>query len=204
MRVGYARVSTPEQSIDAQLERLCDCDRIYSEKVSGKKDDRPQLQAALEFIREGDTLVATRLDRLARSVTHLCTIVEILERKSVALQILDQAIDTTTPSGMFLFHMLAAVAEFELTLRKEAQRAGIAHAKAAGKPTGRKPALTAEQMHELHAAWIEGEKIQNLAYDYRVSVPTVYRYLWLEKELQATLPETSSDSGSDMPVEALS
>src|ERR1035437_3560448 len=116
MRVGYARVSTTEQSIEAQLERLGDCERIFSEKLSGKKDDRPQLAAALEFVRQGDALVATRLDRLARSVAHLCSMADELKRKGVELVILDQAIDTSTPAGKFLFHILGAVAELQLNL----------------------------------------------------------------------------------------
>src|ERR1035437_11178837 len=136
MRVGYARVSATEQSIEAQLERLGDCERIFSEKLSGKRDDRPQLTAALEFVREGDQLVATRLDRLARSVSHLCSIAEQLRTKQVELVILDQQIDTATPAGKFLFHMLAAVAEFQLGLYLEAHRAGRARAQAAGKHCG--------------------------------------------------------------------
>jgi DNA invertase Pin-like site-specific DNA recombinase len=195
MRVGYARVSTPEQSIDAQLERLCDCEKIFSEKLSGKKDDRPQLAAALEFIREGDTLVATRLDRLARSVTHLCTIVEILERKSVALQILDQAIDTTTPSGMFLFHMLAAVAEFELTLRKEAQRAGIAHARAVGVHTGRPYKLTDDKRFLIGSLRDEGTGTSEIARRVHLDRSTVYRVL-------ATLRESQNSSTYPTPVSA--
>ena len=97
--MGYARVSTTEQSIEAQLERLADCERVFQEKLSGAKTDRPELQRALEFVREGDVLVATRLDRLARSVAHLCQIAETLRRKGVELTILDQAIDTSTPGG---------------------------------------------------------------------------------------------------------
>ena len=177
MRVGYARVSTTEQSIEAQLGRLSECERVFSEKLSGKTADRPELARALEFVRQGDQLVATRLDRLARSVSHLCSIAETLQRKGVELQILDQAIDTSTPAGKFLFHMLAAVAEFELSIRKEAQRAGIAHAKAAGKRTGRESKLGPEQRTVLRAMRHDGYTYAALCRHFRVSDATVRRAL---------------------------
>jgi len=204
MRVGYARVSTTEQSIEAQLERLADCERVFQEKLSGAKTDRPQLQAALEFVREGDVVVATRLDRLARSVSHLCRIADTLRKKRVELVILDQAIDTSTPTGKFLFHMLAAVAEFELTIRLEASRAGMAHAKAMGKRSGRLPALVAAQAHDMYESWKRGVKPKELARDYHVSLPTFYRYLDLEKQLQEGLPESHLENSSETPISALS
>jgi DNA invertase Pin-like site-specific DNA recombinase len=103
MRVGYARVSTTEQNIEAQLERLSDCEKIFSEKKRGSLVECPELAACLEYVRQGDTLVVTRLDRLARSVTHLCAIADTLRRKNVCLVVLDQAIDTSTPTGKLLF-----------------------------------------------------------------------------------------------------
>jgi len=175
MRVGYARVSTTEQNIDAQLERLSDCEKIFAEKRTGSLVERPELAAALEFVRNGDVLVATRLDRLARSVSHLCGIAETLNRKGVALQILDQAIDTTTPTGKFLFHMLAAVAEFELSIRKEQQRAGIAHARAAGKPTGRHKALGPAEQLSLRNEVERGSSFSQVAARYDVSERTAFR-----------------------------
>ena len=177
MRVGYARVSTAEQSIDAQLERLADCEKVFHEKLSGKKDDRPELARALEFVREGDTLVATRLDRLARSVSHLCTISETLRAKHVELAILDQAIDTSTPAGQFLFHMLAAVAEFELSIRKEAQRAGIAHARAAGTHMGRPYKLDTSLIEHIIDLHDEGLGATAIARRVRLHRSTVYRVL---------------------------
>ena len=175
MRVGYARVSTTEQNIDAQLERLSDCEKIFAEKKTGSLVERPELAAALEFVRQGDTMVATRLDRLARSVSHLCNIAETLNRKGVALQVLDQAIDTNTPTGKFLFHMLAAVAEFELSIRKEQQRAGIAHARAAGKPTGRRKCLTPVQIVRLRQDVKLGSSFSQVAERYGVSERTAFR-----------------------------
>lgn len=177
MRVGYARVSTVEQSIEAQLERLADCEKIFHEKKTGSLATRPELTACLEFVRQGDTLVCTRLDRLARSVTHLCAIAEELERKGVALQILDQAIDSSTPAGKFLFYVLAAVAEFELTLRKEASRAGIAYARAAGKRTGRMPALTAQEVEQLITWHTAGLPNSIIARRLHISRSTVHRYI---------------------------
>ena len=106
--VGYARVSSVGQSLEVQLEKLKQCDKIYQEKHSGSSGKRPRLDACLEYVREGDTLVVTRLDRLARSTLHLCQIAEELQRKRVQLQVLDQQIDTNDATGRLLFHMLGA------------------------------------------------------------------------------------------------
>jgi DNA invertase Pin-like site-specific DNA recombinase len=170
-------VSTTEQSIDAQLERLADCEKVFHERLSGKKDDRPELARALEFVREGDQLVATRLDRLARSVAHLCTIAEALRSKHVELVILDQAIDTSTPAGKLLFHMLGAIAEFELSMRKEAQRAGIAHARAAGKPTGRQRKLSDDDIPVIRLRIGGPDSVATLAQCYKVSERTIRRVI---------------------------
>jgi len=175
MRVGYARVSTTEQSIDSQIERLSDCEKIFAEKRTGSLVERPELAAALEYVREGDTLVSTRLDRLARSVSHLCSIAETLARKGVALQVLDQAIDTSTPTGKLLFHMLAAIAEFELSVRKEQQRAGIAHAQAAGVHTGRPYKLTTRMLYEVAELQAEGLGATAIAKKLRLDRSTIYR-----------------------------
>jgi len=176
MRVGYARVSTREQHIDAQVGRLADCERVFFEKESGGKAARARLEECLNFVREGDTLVTTRLDRLARSVAHLCAIAETLEHKGVALVVIDQAIDTTTPTGKLLFHLLAAIAEFELSIRKEQQRAGIAHARSMGKSTGRPCRLNQEERAELCALAAEGTPTPTLARRYRIAPRTVRRY----------------------------
>jgi DNA invertase Pin-like site-specific DNA recombinase len=143
--VGYARVSSVGQSLDVQLSRLAHCERIFQEKRSGTTDQRPELRACLSFVREGDTLVVTKLDRLARSTLHLCSIAEELARKQVQLEVLDQAIETRSPTGRLLFHLLAAIAEFETTLRSERQMEGISHAKARGVRFGRFHALTPSQ-----------------------------------------------------------
>jgi DNA invertase Pin-like site-specific DNA recombinase len=117
--VGYARVSSVGQSLDVQLDKLQHCDKIYQEKKSGADGKRPRLEACLEYVREGDTLVVTRLDRLARSTLHLCQIAEELKRQQVNLQVLDQNIDTNDATGRLLFNMLGAIAQFETEIRTE-------------------------------------------------------------------------------------
>lgn len=177
MRVGYARVSDPDQSIEAQVERLCDCEKIFQDKLSGSRRDRPELASCLEFVRDGDVLVTTRLDRLARSVFHLCDIAAVLREKGVALQVIDQQIDTTTSTGRLLFHMLAAIAEFELSIRKEAQQAGIQHARASSRYKGGVPKLLTQERDSLVSLSEQGWLPSQLARKYRISTRTVYRYL---------------------------
>lgn len=177
MRVGYARVSASDQNIDAQLGRLADCEKVFFEKQSGSASGRPQLAACLDFVREGDSLVCTRLDRLARSTLHLCQIAETLAAKRVALVVLDQQIDTATPTGKLLFHMLSAIAEFELGIRKEQQRAGIAHARQTGKTTGRPCRLSSEDEQFIDDMMAHGFRPAIIAPRLKVSESTVKRYL---------------------------
>ena len=177
MRVGYCRVSTAGQHIEAQVERLADCEKVFSEKESGSKASRAQLAACLEFVRQGDVLVTTRLDRLARSVAHLCSIVETLQKKGVELVVIDQQIDTTSPTGKLLFHVIAAIAEFELGIRKDAQRAGIAHARATGKHLGRLPRLNDDDRAHVVEQYDGGERVATLARRFRVSARTIDRCL---------------------------
>lgn len=177
MLVGYARVSSVGQSLDVQLEKLNDCDRIFEEKVSGTSGNRPRLKECLEFVREGDTLVVTRLDRLARSTLHLCTIADELEHKGVQLRVLDQNIDTSDATGRLLFNMLGAIAQFETEIRAERQMDGIRKAQAQGVKFGRKAKLTPVQIEELKQRRTEGVTIQTLMRDYGISKTTTYRYL---------------------------
>jgi DNA invertase Pin-like site-specific DNA recombinase len=128
-------------------------------------------------VREGDALVVTRLDRLARSTLHLCQIAAELQRKGVDLQVLDQQIDTTTSTGRLLFNVLGAIAQFETEIRAERQRDGIQHAKARGVPFGRHKALPHQRIVELQMQRREGVSISTLMRDFRVSKATVYRYL---------------------------
>jgi DNA invertase Pin-like site-specific DNA recombinase len=176
-RIGYARVSSVGQSLEVQLEQFTSCDKTYQEKKSGASGKRSSLEACLDYVRDGDTLVITRLNRLARSTLHLCQIAEVLQRKGVDLQVLDQQIDTHTSTGRLLFHMLGAIAQFETEIRAERQRDGIEHAKARGVPFGRQKTLTRAQIAALHAERQHGTPIQTLMRDFRVSKATVYRYL---------------------------
>ncbi len=177
MLVGYARVSSVGQSLDVQLEKLHHCEKVYAEKRSGTTDQRPELRACLDYVREGDTLVVTKLDRLACSTLHLCQIATELGRKGVQLEVLDQCIETRSPTGRLLFQVLGAIAEFETALRKERQMDGIAYAKARGVPFGRKYALTPAQVEELRQRHMQGVRIKTLMCDYGLSKASVYRYL---------------------------
>ena len=175
--IGYARVSSVGQTLAVQLDKLEQCDRIFQEKVSGVTDNRPQLQACLEYVRQGDTVVVTKLDRLARSTLHLCQIAAELERKQVDLQVLDQSIDTSSATGRLLFNMLGAIAQFETEIRAERQREGIRKAKERGVKFGKKKRLTRQQIAELQERRRQGVLIKTLMQDYRLSKTSVYRYL---------------------------
>jgi len=167
MLIGYARTSTTDQEagLDAQMRALGEagCEKVFSERVSSIAVQRPQLAAALEFAREGDTLVVAKPDRLARSVADLLTIVARLEGRGVALLVLSmggQPVDTRTPTGKLMLTMLGAVAEFERGLMLERQREGIAKAKAEGRYKGRKPTARAKAsevlaMHALGVPVVE-------------------------------------------------
>lgn len=175
--VGYARVSSVGQSLASQLDKLKGCHKIFREKKSGGSSRRPQLQACLDYVREGDTLVVTRLDRLARSTLHLCQVAEQLSHKQVALKVLDQSIDTGDATGRLLFNVLGAIAQFETEIRAERQMDGIASAQARGVEFGRKKKLSAEQCHELRHKRQQGVLIKTLMDEYNLSKASVYRYL---------------------------
>ena len=175
--VGYARVRSIGQSLEVQLDKLKHCDKLYQEKKSGASGRRPQLKACLAYLREGDTLVVTRLDRLARSTLHLCQIAANLERKQINLQVLDQNINTTSATGRLLFSMLSAIAQFETEIRAERQMDGIQKAKERGVHFGRKKNLTVQQVAELRDRRDQGALIKTLMKDYGLSKASVYRYL---------------------------
>ena len=176
-RVGYARVSSVGQSLEVQLDKLQHCDKRFQETHSGATGPRPQPRACLDSVREGDTLVVTRLDRLARSTLHLCQIAEELARQHVHLQVLDQHIDTGDATGRLLFNMLGAIAQFETELRAERQMDGIQKAKARGVRFGKKKALDVEQIAALRQRRAQGTLIKTLMADYHLSKASVYRYL---------------------------
>jgi DNA invertase Pin-like site-specific DNA recombinase len=176
-KIGYARVSSFGQSLDVQLSKLEDCDRVFQEKKSARTDQREQLSLCLDYVRDGDTLVITKLDRLARSTRDLLNIVKRLEDKKVELNVLDQQIDTSTASGKLLLNMLAVIAEFENDLRKDRQMQGINLAKSKGIKFGRKKALNAEQIQSIKARRNQGVTISELMLVFDISKATAYRYL---------------------------
>lgn len=175
--VGYARVSSVGQSLDVQLDKLKHCKKIFQEKKSGTNQKRSQLEACLEYVREEDTLVVTRLDRLARSTLHLCQIADELKRKGVELQVLDQNINTGDATGRLLFNMLGAIAQFETEIRAERQMDGIKKAKQKGVRFGAQQKLSSEQIEELKQKREQGVLIKTLMKNYNLSKASVYRYL---------------------------
>jgi len=176
--IGYARVSSYGQSLDVQLEKLNHCDRVFKEKQSGRSTDkREQLALCLDYVRDGDTLVVTKMDRLARSTRDLLNILNSLEKKQVKLNVLDQQIDTSTPSGRLLVTLLGSIAEFENDLRRDRQMDGIAHARKSGVKFGRKKSLTDAQVVEMRQKRTEGLLIKDLMTHYGLSKASVYRAL---------------------------
>ena len=182
--IGYARVSSTGQSLEVQLDKLDNygCTKVYKEKRSGTTADRPELKACLDYLREGDKLVITKLDRMARSTNHLTTIAEDLKQRGIELIVIDQNIDTSKPTGKLLFNMLASIAEFETDIRKERQVDGIAKAKDKGVKFGAKAKLTDQQVIELKEKRSTGIKIKDLMSEYGLSKATVYRLLNDTKE----------------------
>jgi DNA invertase Pin-like site-specific DNA recombinase len=171
MKVGYARVSSRGQSLAVQVDRLraAGCEKIYEETRSGTDDTRPVLGVCLDYVREGETLVVTRLDRLARSTLHLCRIAERLSEKGVELQILEQQIDTSTSAGRLLFTMLGAIAQFETELRAERQMEGILKAKQRGIRFGREKRLSQVETIRLRQQRAAGRLIKELMAEYGLS-----------------------------------
>lgn len=176
MLVGYARVSTTEQSLEVQLDQLAQAgvEKVFSEQRSGKRvANRPELQRALDFCREGDTFVVTRLDRFARSAADLHRTVEQLTAKGVGFRCLQQGgIDTTTTHGKLMLGILAAVAEFELDIRHERQREGIENAKAKGVYRGRKASIDRNSVKRMS---LDGMSARAIAERLGCSPASVYR-----------------------------
>lgn len=180
MLIGYARVSTQDQNPAMQHDALeeAGCERVFMEKASGAQRERPQLQAALEFMRAGDTLVVWKLDRLARSLKQLVETVEDLEQRSIGFRSLTEAVDTTSPGGKLIFHIFAALAEFERSIIRERTSAGLAAARARGRMGGRPPSLSAEDL-AIAKALLQDETIpvEQIAKRLNVSPSTLYRYI---------------------------
>jgi DNA invertase Pin-like site-specific DNA recombinase len=184
-QIGYARVSTPDQSLDPQTDVLKadGCERVFSDVASGKLARRPQLDAALEYLRPGDVLTITRLDRLGRSLHHLVELSVLLKERGIGLKVVEQGIDTTTSGGRLYFNLMASIAEFERELISERTQDGLAAARARGRKGGRRPALseiqktTARQMYDS-----KQYTLQQIADALHCSRATVYRALGLSEQ----------------------
>jgi len=176
MIVGYARVSTTDQCLDVQMDELTaqGCERIFQDQASGTNRDRAGLIEMLQFVREGDSIVVSRLDRFARSLTDLFQLLDELSRKGVAFQCVHQSIDTSSSAGKLTLAILGAVAEFENDIRRERQRAGIAKAKANGIYKGRRAGIDAERVREMVA---QGMSVGAIASQLGCHRQSIYRLL---------------------------
>lgn len=180
MLVGYARVSTRDQDTALQLDALkaAGCGRVFTEKASGAQRERPQLYAALDYMRPDDTLVVWKLDRLARSLKQLIETVEGLHERHIGLRSLTEAIDTTTAGGKLVFHIFCALAEFERSVIRERTRAGLDAARARGRTGGRPPALSAKDIVAAKAMLHDPDlTVEDVAKRLGVAPSTLYRHM---------------------------
>ncbi len=180
MLIGYARVSTDDQNLALQRDALAaaGCEKVYEDRTSGAKAERPGLALALEVARAGDTLVVWRLDRLGRSLKDLIALAEGLDKRGVGLKSLKEALDTTSSGGRLVFHMFGALAEFERDLTRERTRAGLTAARARGRLGGRPKRLTPEKRRlavQLYRA--REHSIAEICRLMGISKPTLYSYL---------------------------
>jgi len=180
MLIGYARVSTQDQNPEMQLDALdrAGCGKIFTEKASGAQRDRPQLKAALEYMRPGDTLVVWKLDRLARSLKQLIETIEGLEERKIGLHSLTESIDTTTSGGRLVFHIFASLAEFERSIIRDRTRSGLDAARRRGRTGGRPPALSEQDVQAAKALLRDPEiTVEEVAERLNVAPSTLYRHL---------------------------
>lgn len=178
MRIGYARVSSDDQEMALQLDALAKsgCERVFSEKVSTGRDQRPQRDECLQTLRAGDTLVVWRLDRLGRSMAELVAIVNGLAKRGVIFESLTERIDTSSASGEFTFHLFAALAQFERQIIKERTKAGLEAARARGRRGGRQPKVTPKAKREMAALYASGTStVGEICDRYEITRSTFYR-----------------------------
>jgi len=179
MLIGYARVSTQDQNLELQVDALtkAGCKKIFDDKISGSRAERPGLTKALEMLREEDTLVVWKLDRLGRSVKNLVNLVGELHKQGIQFKSLTDAIDTGTPSGRFFFHVMASLAEMERELTVERTRAGLEVARQLGRKGGRKRQMTDSKIESAKKLLANGVPPRDVAKNLGVSVPTLYRWI---------------------------
>jgi DNA invertase Pin-like site-specific DNA recombinase len=188
MKIGFARVSTEKQSLENQEQRLRaeGCKEIYSEKISGAAEisKRTELENMLRALREGDIVIATKIDRIARSTRQLLQIADEIQSKGAQLKFLDNPIDTTTPSGKLIFEVLSAISSFERELIVSRTVEGLEHARSKGKVLGRPSGTLPEIDRKIKARWKSGESWKSIGDDYGISRQAVYRRIkkWREEE----------------------
>lgn len=178
MIIGYARVSTDEQNLDAQLDALKGVGalRIFSDKISGSLRKRPELDRLLDQLRDGDVIVVTKYDRLARSLRDLLDIVEAIKERGAGFRSLAEDIDTTTPAGRLVFHVFASIAQFERERISERTKEGLDAARKRGRVGGRPPALSSAQREEVRRMRdVDGRNITEISALFKVSTKTVRR-----------------------------
>jgi DNA invertase Pin-like site-specific DNA recombinase len=180
MLIGYARVSTIDQNTDLQTDalKIAGCQKIFIDKISGVKSDRPELNKLKEQLREGDTLVVWRLDRLGRSLRDLIDWMNYLEKEKVTLKSLQESIDTGNPTGKLIFHIFGALSEFERNLIVERTNAGLKAARARGIKGGRKPKLDAAKQKTAQTMYdSRNHTIKEICETLKITKPTLYKYL---------------------------
>ncbi|MEI6828128.1 MAG: recombinase family protein [Desulfuromonadales bacterium] len=179
MLIGYARVSTQDQNLELQFEALnkSGCKKIFEDRVSGSRAERPGLNKLLEILRDGETLVVWKLDRLGRSVKNLVDLVGELHKQGVQFKSLTDAIDTGTPSGRFFFHVMASLAQMERELTIERTRAGLEVARQLGRKGGRKRQMTDSKIESAKKLLANGIPPRDVAKNLGVSIPTLYRWI---------------------------
>jgi DNA invertase Pin-like site-specific DNA recombinase len=180
MLIGYARVSTEEQNLDLQRDALqkAGCEQVFTDRVSGRKDNRPGLTEALSHLRTGDTLVVWRLDRLGRSLRHLIDTVTELQAREIGFQSITESINTTTSGGKLVFHIFGALAEFEREIIRERTNAGLQAARARGRNGGRPKKLTKKQIEMLqHLAADKTHTVAEICKTLGIGRTAFYRYV---------------------------
>lgn len=190
MVIGYARVSTHEQNLGLQLDafKKAQCERVFQEHISSGSSKRPQLAAALDVLRDGDTFVVWRLDRLGRKMRELDDLIALFKKRGVRFSSLMEAIDTTTASGKLYFHIIAAFAEYEREGIRERTNAGVAAARARGRKGGRKHKLSPAQRSMVITAYNAQTPIRDICHQFRISHTTIHRILRAEPASQVVVP----------------
>ena len=177
--IGYARVSTQDQNLALQYDALmhAGCQKVFEDKISGTKAERPGLSLCLEMLREGDTLVVWKLDRLGRSVKQLVNLVGELQEQGIHFKSLTDSIDTSTAAGRFFFHVMASLAEMERELMVERTRAGLEIARQSGRKGGRKPKMTDSKLGVAKTLLANGVSPRDVAKNLGISIATLYRWI---------------------------